>query len=66
MNVAELICHACGTISYSRLPAHRTDTMPLCQCGGRRQVIRVTADRRRENRPIVEERRKTPEKTRDE
>ncbi len=59
VNVAELICHNCKTISYSRLPAHRTDTMPLCHCGGRRQVVRVRAERRRENQPIAEERRRT-------
>ena len=61
VNVAELICHSCRAVSYSRLPAHRTDTMPLCGCGGRRQVVRVTADRRRETQPIVEERRKIPD-----
>jgi hypothetical protein len=58
VNVAELICHSCGTVSYSRLPAHRTDTMPLCKCGGRRQVVRVRADRRRETWPVIDERRR--------
>lgn len=60
MNVAELICQNCGAVSYSRLPAHRTDTMPLCKCGGRRQVVRVRAERRKENHPVFEERRTGP------
>jgi len=57
VNVAELICHACGTVSYSSLPAHKTDTMPLCKCGGRRQVVRVRAERRKESQPVIEDRR---------
>ena len=61
MNVAELVCHNCKKVSYSRLPVHRTDTMPVCNCGGRRQVVRVMADRRRESLPVVEERRTSPE-----
>jgi hypothetical protein len=61
LNIAELICHDCGTVSYSRLPAHRTNTMPLCKCGGRRQVVRVRADRRKESQPISGDRRKTHE-----
>ena len=60
MNVAELICQNCGTVSYSRLPAHRTDTMPLCKCGGRRQVVRVRAERRKDNVPVRKERRTDP------
>lgn len=60
MNVAELICQNCGTVSYSRLPAHRTDTMPLCKCGGRRQVVRVRAERRKDSVPVREERRTDP------
>jgi len=60
VNVAELICHNCGTVSYSRLPVHKTDTMPLCKCGGRRQVVRVRAERRRESQPVIEERRSRP------
>ena len=60
MNVAELICQNCGIVSYSRLPVHRTDTMPLCKCGGRRQVVRVRAERRKESMPVREERRTDP------
>ena len=60
MNVAELICQNCGAVSYSRLPAHRTDTMPLCKCGGRRQVVRVRAERRKESHPVIEDRRSDP------
>jgi len=61
VNVAELICHSCGTLSYSRLPAHRTDTMPVCKCGGRRQVVRVRADRRKQSKPIADDRRRDAE-----
>ena len=60
VNIAELICHACGAISYSRLPAHRTDTMPECKCGGRRQVVRVRAERRKETLPVMDDRRTRP------
>lgn len=60
VNIAELICHTCGAISYSRLPVHRTDTMPACKCGGRRQVVRVRAERRKESRPVLDERRTPP------
>ena len=61
VNIAELICQACGAVSYSRLPAHRTDTMPLCKCGGRRQVVRVRAERRKTAEPVTEDRRVQPE-----
>ena len=57
VNIAELICQNCGLVSYSRLPVHRTDTMPLCKCGGRRQVVRVRAERRKESLPVIEDRR---------
>jgi hypothetical protein len=60
VNIAELICHTCGAVSYSRLPVHRTDTMPACTCGGRRQVVRVRAERRRQNEPVAEDRRTQP------
>lgn len=61
VNIAELICHACGKVSFSRLPAHRTDTMPLCKCGGRRQVVRVRSERRKESRPVFKDRRSGPQ-----
>jgi hypothetical protein len=38
--VAELVCQACGKLSWSRVPK-RTDTMPACPCGGRRQIVRI-------------------------
>jgi hypothetical protein len=60
VNIAELICHTCGRVSYSRLPVHRTDTMPSCTCGGRRQVVRVRAERRRQDVPVMDERRAKP------
>jgi hypothetical protein len=60
VNIAELICHTCGAVSYSRLPAHRTNTMPSCTCGGRRQVVRVRSERRKEDQPVAEDRRQPP------
>jgi hypothetical protein len=38
--VAELICQSCGKITRSKVP-RRTDTMPACPCGGRRQIVRI-------------------------
>ncbi len=38
--VAEYICQACGKITWSAVPV-RTDTMPACACGGRRQIVRI-------------------------
>jgi len=38
--VAELVCQSCGKITRSNVP-RRTDTMPACPCGGRRQVVRI-------------------------
>ena len=38
--VAELVCQACGKVTWSKVP-RRTDTMPACPCGGRRQIVRI-------------------------
>ena len=38
--VAELVCQSCGKTSRSKVP-RRTDTMPACPCGGRRQIVRI-------------------------
>jgi hypothetical protein len=38
--VAELVCQSCGKITRSKVP-RRTDTMPACPCGGRRQIVRI-------------------------
>jgi hypothetical protein len=38
--VAEHICQTCGTVTWSTVPL-RTDTMPACACGGRRQIVRI-------------------------
>jgi hypothetical protein len=42
MKIAELICHECGTVTHTGLPTFRMGTMPGCDCGGRRQVVRIT------------------------
>ena len=34
--------------------------MPLCKCGGRRQVVRVRSERRKESQPVFEDRRAGP------
>ena len=38
--IAELVCQACGEVTRSGVP-RRTDTMPVCSCGGRRQLVRI-------------------------
>lgn len=38
--VAELVCQSCGKVTRSTVPK-RTDTMPICPCGGRRQIVRI-------------------------
>jgi hypothetical protein len=48
--VAELVCQACGTVSWSTVP-RRTDTMPACPCGGRRQIVRIRHRLRSGDRP---------------
>jgi len=45
MKIAELICHQCGAVSYTRLPTYRNSTMPRCGCGGMKQVVRVVTKR---------------------
>jgi hypothetical protein len=45
MRVAELVCHKCGTVSYFAGPTSRNSTMPLCECGGIKQVVRVVTKR---------------------
>jgi hypothetical protein len=41
MKLAELICQQCGRVSLDGLPTFRMGTMPGCDCGGRRQVVRI-------------------------
>ena len=38
--VAEHVCQGCGKITWGDVPK-RADTMPACQCGGRRQIVRI-------------------------
>ena len=38
--LAEHVCQSCGKITWGDVPK-RTDTMPTCQCGGRRQIVRI-------------------------
>jgi hypothetical protein len=49
--VAELVCQACGMVSHTHLPRFRTDTMPVCRCGGRRQIVAVRHEMRAGERP---------------
>src|ERR671914_1576225 len=48
--VAELVCQACGTVSWSTVP-RRTGTMPACPCGGPRPILRLPRRPRRGDRP---------------
>jgi hypothetical protein len=41
MKLAELICQQCGTVTQAGVPTFRMGTMPGCDCGGRRQVVRI-------------------------
>ena len=38
--IAEHVCQSCRMITWGDVPK-RTDTMPACQCGGRRQIVRI-------------------------
>ena len=38
--IAEHVCQSCGKITWGDVPT-RTDTMSACQCGGRRQIVRI-------------------------
>ena len=60
-SVAELVCHSCRAVSYSRVPRFRPDTMPACACGGRRQIVRVMRERRNEHVQVPFERRTAAE-----
>jgi ribosomal protein L44E len=48
--IAELVCQACGEVTTSSVP-RRTDTMPACSCGGRRQLVRILHGLRSGERP---------------
>ena len=48
--VAEHVCQACGKVTWDDVPT-RTDTMPTCPCGGRRQIVRIRHGRRSEGTP---------------
>jgi hypothetical protein len=52
MKVAELVCQSCGTVTRTSLPEYRTDTMPRCDCGGTRQVVRVVSGTQPERHPV--------------
>lgn len=41
MKLAELICQQCGMVTRTGVPTYRMGTMPGCDCGGRRQVVRI-------------------------
>jgi len=51
--MAELVCHVCGSVSWSKVPRFRPDTMPDCPCGGRRQIVRIQHSLRNRERPEV-------------
>jgi hypothetical protein len=55
--VAELACERCGALSYSAVALRRPDLTEDCSCGGRRTVVRHIEDRRRDDLPVLEERR---------
>ena len=38
--VAEHVCQSWGRVTWGDVPM-RTDTMPACPCGGRRQIVRI-------------------------
>jgi hypothetical protein len=38
--LAEHVCQSCGKRTWGDVPK-RTDTMPACECGGRRQIVRI-------------------------
>jgi hypothetical protein len=48
--VAEHICQTCGKVNWSAVPL-RTDTMPACACGGRRQIVRIRHGLRSDDAP---------------
>jgi hypothetical protein len=48
--VAEYICQACRKVTWSAVPL-RTDTMPACACGGRRQIVRIRHRLRSDDAP---------------
>jgi hypothetical protein len=48
--IAELVCQACGEVTRGSVP-RRTDTMPVCSCGGRRQLVRILHGLRGGDRP---------------
>jgi len=48
--IAEFVCQACGKVTRSSVP-RRTDTMPACSCGGRRQLVRIQHGLRTGERP---------------
>jgi hypothetical protein len=48
--VAEVLCQGCGAKRTTAIPViARPWLVPLCECGERPQVVRVTADRKRKN-----------------
>ena len=47
--IAEHVCQACGKFTWGPVP-RRTDTMPPCRCGGRRQLVRIRHQRQSEDR----------------
>jgi hypothetical protein len=56
--VAEVICQSCDCSRTLAIPVvARPHILPLCDCGGRLQVVRVFSDRRRFEREVDVERR---------
>jgi hypothetical protein len=56
--VAEVVCQACASAKTLAIPVvARPHILPLCECGGRLQVVRVYSDRRRFERKVDVERR---------
>jgi hypothetical protein len=57
--VIQFICQHCGRVSHV-FTERRAATVVDCQCGGRRQAVRVFSDRRSEDAPVPVERRAEP------
>ena len=38
--LAEHVCQSCRKVTWADVPK-RTNTMPTCECGGRRQIVRI-------------------------
>jgi hypothetical protein len=54
--VAELLCQRCEAIVLEPIGGRPQSFLP-CECGGRLQVVRIFADRRKMEMPVSRERR---------